>query len=143
ESYVPDLQSAYDVLKSAHARVKHIILLGDGDAEDPTYQSLLTKIHKIGITVSTVATNGLGFNDFETMQNIARWGGGRYYRGDDPATIPKIFLREAKTVARSGIIEGKFFPQELSANPMLKDLKGATDLTGYVATTPKPTGEIV
>ncbi|HEX6508702.1 MAG TPA: VWA domain-containing protein [Chloroflexota bacterium] len=142
-TYGPYLQNSYNVLKKANARVKHIILLGDGDAEDTSYEALVKRIRAGGVTVSTVATNGLGYADFQTMQNIARWGGGRYYRADDPASIPKIFLREARTVARSGIITGKFFPQELSANPMLRDLRGVPPLYGYVATTPKPTGEMV
>ena len=142
-SYAPYLQEAYNALKRAQARVKHIILLGDGDAEDPGYEALVRKIRAGGVTVSTVATNGLGFSDFQVMRDIATWGGGRYYRADDPASIPKIFLREARTVARSGIITGKFFPQELSANPMLHDLRAVASLYGYVATTPKPTGEIV
>jgi hypothetical protein len=142
-SYAPALQSAYDTLKRTHARVKHIILLGDGDAEDPSYEQLVKSIRAGGVTVSTVATNGLGMSDFQTMQDIARWGGGRYYRADDSSRIPRIFLREARTVARSGIIEGKFYPEELSANPMLRDLHGVAPLYGYVATTPKPTGELV
>lgn len=142
-SYSPFLQSAYNVLKRAHARVKHIILLGDGDAEDPGYEKLLKRIRAGGVTVSTVATNGMGFADYNTMQDIARWGGGRYYQADNVNTIPKIFLREARTVSRSGIISGKFYPQELSANPMLRDLHAVPPLYGYVATTPKPTGEMV
>ncbi|MDQ2741466.1 MAG: VWA domain-containing protein [Chloroflexota bacterium] len=142
-SYVSFLQSAYNELKHTRARIKHIILLGDGDAEDPSYESVVKKIRAGGVTVSSVATNGLGYADFNTMENIARWGGGRYYRADDVNTIPKIFLREARTVARSGVIEGKFYPQELSANPMLRDLRTVPPLYGYVATTPKPTGEMV
>lgn len=142
-SYSADLQAAYDALRNTHARVKHIILLGDGDAEDPGYQPLATKIRAGGVTISTVATNGLGFNDFQTMENIARWGGGRYYRGDQTSSIPNIFLREARTVARSGIVEGKFYPRELSSNPMLRDIISVPPLDGYVATTPKPTGEMV
>ena len=35
------------------------------------------------------------------MRNIARWGGGRYYQADNTASIPRIFLREARTVSRS------------------------------------------
>lgn len=143
DSYVPTLQGALNVLKRASARVKHIILLGDGDAEDPSYQQLVQTIRASGITVSTVGTNGLGRNDFQTMQNIARWGGGRYYQADDPSKIPQIFLREARTVARLGIVQGKFYPQELSANPMVRDLAKVAPLYGYIATTPKPAGEIV
>jgi hypothetical protein len=143
DTYAPYLQSAYDILKHTHARIKHIIVLGDGDAEDPSYQQLVTGIRAGGVTVSTVATNGLGRNDFQTMRDIAQWGGGRYYRADDPAKIPQIFLREARTVARLGIVEGKFFPQELSANPMLRDVHKVAPLYGYEATTPKPAGEMV
>jgi uncharacterized membrane protein len=143
ESYVPMLQSAYDTLRRTHAKVKHIILLGDGDAEDPAYQQLVQRIHAGGVTVSTVSTNGLGRNDFQTMQDIARWGGGRNYVADDPSKIPQIFLRETRTVARLGIVEGKFFPQELSANPMVRDIRRVAPLYGYVATTPKPAAEIV
>ncbi len=143
ESYVPMLQSAYETLKAANAKVKHIILLGDGDAEDPAYQQLVQQIHAGGITVSTVSTNGLGRNDFQTMKDIARWGGGRNYTANDPSKIPQIFLRETRTVARLGIVDGKFFPQELSANPMVRDLHQVAPLYGYVATTPKPAAEIV
>jgi uncharacterized membrane protein len=143
DSYAAYLQSAYNVLKHTNARIKHIILLGDGDAEDSTYQQLVQSIRAGGVTVSTVSTNGLGRNDFATMQDIARWGGGRNYRADDPAKIPQIFLREARTIARLGIVQGKFYPQELSANPMLRDLRGVAPLYGYLATTPKPAAEIV
>jgi len=143
ESYVPMLQSAYDTLRRTNAKVKHIILLGDGDAEDPAYQQLVQQIHAGGVTVSTVSTNGLGRNDFQTMQNLARWGGGRNYVANDPSKIPQIFLRETRTVARLGIVEGKFYLQELSANPMVRDLRQVAPLYGYVATTPKPAAEIV
>lgn len=143
DSYVPMLQGAYDTLRRTNAKIKHIILLGDGDAEDPSYQSLVQQIHASGITVSTVSTNGLGRNDFQTMRDIAQWGGGRNYVANDPSRIPQIFLRETRTAARLGIVEGKFFPQELSANPMVRDVTRVAPLYGYIATTPKPAAEIV
>ncbi len=143
ESYTPMLQSAYQFLKHSNAKVKHIILLGDGDAEDSGYQQLVQGIRAGGVTVSTVSTNGEGRNDYQNMQNLARWGGGRNYIANDPSKIPDILLTEARTVARVGIVQGKFFPQELSANPMVRDLKRVAPLYGYVATTPKPAAEIV
>jgi uncharacterized membrane protein len=143
ESYTPMLQSAYQFLKRSDAKVKHIILLGDGDAEDSTYEQLVQGIRAGGVTVSTVSTNGEGRNDYQNMENIARWGGGRNYIANDASKIPDILLTEARTVARLGIVQGKFFPQELSANPMVRDLKRVAPLYGYVATTPKPAAEIV
>ncbi|MGH2442086.1 MAG: VWA domain-containing protein [Chloroflexota bacterium] len=143
QSYSGDLQAMYRVLRRTSAPTKHIILVGDGDAEDPTYQSLLQHIKAGGISVSTVATNGQGVNDWPNMRKIAAWGGGRYYQATNPSAIPKIFLREAHNLARSGIVPGKFYPRRLSPNPMIRDLHSMPPLFGYVATTPKTTGEIV
>ncbi len=142
-SYKPALQAAFNTLRRSGARIKHIILLGDGDAED-AYAPLVTAIRKAGVTVSTVATgaaNG-GFADYVTMQNIARWGGGRYYQSDNVAAIPQIFLKETKAIARTGIVEEHFVPDVLSASPILDGLPAAP-LDGYVATTPKPLGQVV
>lgn len=143
DSYTPSLQAAYTALKHTNARIKHIILLGDGDAEDFGYQQLVENFRAHGVTVSTIGTNGVGRNDVLTMENIAQWGGGRYYSAENPSKIPQIFLREARTIARLGIVQGKFFPQELSSNPMLRDVSRVAPLYGYIATTPKPAGEIV
>ena len=79
-----------------------------GDAFDRSYEALMRKMRSAGITVSTVSTNSQSPAELSTMQNIARWGGGRYYRADDQTKIPKIVVREAKTVARSGIVTGRF-----------------------------------
>ena len=70
----PALTAAYNALQHTNAKIRHIIVLGDGDAED-SYYPLVTQIRKAGITISTVATGGgtYGFGaDNGTMQNIAR-----------------------------------------------------------------------
>lgn len=141
-SYTSTFQLAYHALQAVKARVKHIILLGDGDAFDQSYQGIVRKIRGSGITVSAIITNGVLPSDFKTMRTIARLGGGRYYRADDPKIIPKVFLREAQAVARSGIVQGKFYPQKLSENPMIRTLRRIPPLYGYVATAPKPTSEL-
>ena len=143
DSYTAGLLAAYDALRQTHARIKHIIVLGDGDAVDPRYQQLVRRIHAGGVTVSTVVTNAISPDDYRTMRDIARWGGGRYYQADNPNAIPRIFLREARTIVRSGIVVGKFYPQRLSANPMLRDLKRIPPLYGYVTTATKPAGELI
>jgi len=58
-SYAPDLVNAEQTLRSLHTQVKHIILLGDGDAFDNNYESVVERIANEGITVSTVATNSM------------------------------------------------------------------------------------
>ncbi|GAC1509796.1 MAG: VWA domain-containing protein [Chloroflexota bacterium] len=141
--YTEFLRTGYLMLKDSHARIKHIILLGDGDARDRAYESTVRAIRAGGVTVSTVVSNAATHSDFITMKNIARWGGGRYYHADDVANVPKIFLREARSLAHAGVIAGKFYPLELSANPILREMRSVPPLFGYVATAAKPSAEVV
>jgi uncharacterized membrane protein/NAD(P)H-hydrate repair Nnr-like enzyme with NAD(P)H-hydrate epimerase domain len=143
ESYAAALRSAYQVLISSPTRLRHIILLGDGDANDPRYKALATDIHRHGITISTVVTNAVVQSDKDTMRTIAKAGGGRYYEANETKSIPRIFLHEARTVARSGIVTGRFTPRPVSSNPMLRDLVSIPPLDGYVATTLKRRSEMV
>jgi hypothetical protein len=115
---LPALTAAYNALQHTNAKIKHIILLGDGDAED-SYTALATQIHKAGITISTVATEGgtYGFGaDYGTM------GGGRYYQADSVNNIRQIFLKETKEVACTGIMEGRFFPEIVSDSPIIMSI---------------------
>jgi hypothetical protein len=49
----PALTAAYNVLQHTNARITHIIVLGDGDAED-SYSALVAQVRKAGITITTV-----------------------------------------------------------------------------------------
>lgn len=142
-TYLSFLQSAFRVLRRSHARVKHIILVGDGDAID-NYASTLRKIHAAGITVSAVATNdALLLGDPALMRRIARWGGGHYYRASDPKTVPSIFLQEARSLNRTGIARGRFHPVRLLPGAALSHLTALPDLTGYDLTGAKRTAQIL
>jgi hypothetical protein len=57
-SYKPALTAAYNVLQHTNARIKHIIVLGDGDAED-SYYPLVTQIHKAAAR-TRVHSNNVG-----------------------------------------------------------------------------------
>jgi uncharacterized membrane protein len=142
-SYVPDLLNAAHILKSLHTQIKHIILLGDGDAYDSTYASVVPKIAEEGITVSTVATNAQLPQDFATMQQIASSGKGRYYQADNPTAIPQILLQETEYAARRSVINQTFNPAIVGNHPILTGLNDFPQLHGYIATTPKPTGQVV
>ena len=142
-SYVPDLLNAAHTLQSLHTQIKHIILLGDGDAYDSTYASVASKIANEGITVSTVATNSLLPQDFATMQQIASSGKGRYYQADNPTAIPQILLQETEHAARRSVIDQTFNPAIVGNHPILTGLNAFPQLHGYIATTPKSTGQMV
>ncbi|QBD81819.1 VWA domain-containing protein [Ktedonosporobacter rubrisoli] len=141
-SYNPDLLNAEQVLLHTNAQIKHVILLGDGDAYD-NYAPQVLKMARENITVSTVETNAASAEDLNTMINIATWGQGRFYRADDPGSIPQVLLKETERAARRTIINEAFAPAVVGNNPILTGLKDFPELDGYVATTPKPTGQVV
>lgn len=141
-SYLPDLINAEAALLKSNAKIKHVILLGDGDAFD-TYAPQVLKMSKEQITVSTVATNSQSYQELGTMQQIATWGKGRFYRADDPTTIPQILLQETQQAARRAIINEAFTPETVGNHPILTGIGPLPILNGYVATTPKPAAQLV
>jgi uncharacterized membrane protein len=144
--YMDHLEAAAAELDRLDAKVKHIVLAGDGDAQlilMRDYAARVAKIAEKGITVSTVHVNWQQPSEQVLMQLIAQMGRGRYYLATDPAATPQIFLKEAQTMARPGIIEEDFYPSVLSRSPVLQGISELPLLRGYVGTTPKPTGEVV
>ncbi len=140
-SYNPDLQDAEQVLLKTDAKIKHVILLGDGDAFD-NYNAQVSKMAKENITVSTVATNAADYQQLGTMQQIASLGKGRFYRADNPNSIPQVLLKETERAARRNVINETFVPAIVGSQPILQGLSALPSLDGYVATSPKPTGQI-
>ena len=142
-SYAPDLSAAEQALNRTKSTVKHVILLGDGDAGD-NYQPIITRMHGEGITVSTVAIQSFG-SDIQMMQNIAGWGHGRSYQSNSLSQIPEIFLRETREALKPWIVEGRIAPQLASLANVIPGvpLDSFPPVTGYVATTPRAAADVV
>ncbi|TME45828.1 MAG: VWA domain-containing protein [Chloroflexi bacterium] len=142
-SYTPDLNTADQALKGATAAIKHIILLGDGDAPD-NYQPVITAIHAHGITVSTVAIAS-AFSDAAVMQEMAGWGHGRFYQSNSLSDVPQIFLKETREALKPWVVEGKIAPQLSSLADVIPGvpLGSFPPLTGYIATTPRAAADVV
>src|SRR5207245_8594456 len=79
-SYTADLNAADQALSHTTAAIKHVIFLGDGDAQD-NYQPVVTAMHAHGITVTTVAIGATGA-DAALLQQMAGWGHGRFYQSN-------------------------------------------------------------
>ncbi len=141
-SYQPDLVAAEMALLHTDAKIKHVILLGDGDATD-NYATQVLKMAKEHISVSVVGTNIGSYDDLTMMQQIAAWGKGRFYRADNPNAIPQILLDETRQAARRAIIEEPFVPAIIGPHPILTGLSSLPQLAGYVATTPKAAAQVV
>jgi hypothetical protein len=142
-SYTPTLNAAAAQLKNTKSGLKHIILFGDGDAID-NYESVVTSIHKSGVTVSTVLVQSFGSNP-PMMKAIADWGHGRFYQSNSVRDVPQIFLKETNEALKPWIVEGNIAPHLASLLETLPGvpLNALPSLTGYVATTPRAAADVV
>jgi Mg-chelatase subunit ChlD len=137
----PALQSARDALRQVEAKVKHVIVLSDGQTDPGAFQTLVSGMADERITVSTVAIGRDA--DVDIMRNIAGWGRGRGYVARDLYGIPQILTAEAMLATRAYVIEERFTPRAGGAQTVFADLQDIPPLLGYLATAPKPAAEVV
>ncbi|MBO0684522.1 MAG: hypothetical protein J2P45_15295, partial [Candidatus Dormibacteraeota bacterium] len=146
-SYLPFLQMANDALAKTDAQVKHIVILGDGDATEQNtqpVQSLLQGAQSKGVTTSAIGVDVHGNSAWMSyMQDLARWGGGRFYESNNPSEVPQLFLKESVTSLRPWYEQTPFFPTIGATGDLLQGVPtgGFPQLGGYVVTTPKPSAE--
>lgn len=142
-SILPALQGAFAELQPARARIKHVILLSDGQSSYNGIRELVDEMAQSRITVSTV---GVGDGaDRTLLGEIAEWGGGRFYFTQDASNVPRIFTKETTEVARSALVEEAVGAVAVKRADVIGgiDLAAAPPLRGYVATKPKPLGEVI
>jgi Mg-chelatase subunit ChlD/uncharacterized membrane protein len=152
------LTAAAEELRSAQHALRHIILFTDGFSSqlfesgfssDGSFGSdalsglaeQAAALAAEGITVSVVATGETPA--LEALRSVAEAGNGRFYPGRDLSEIPEIFVDEARLVSRDFVNEGEFYPAVTSTDHLVRELTAAPPLFGFVATTPKPTAEVL
>ena len=146
-SYLPFMQSATDALLKTDAPLKHVVLLGDGDAgTSPSgqVQSFVEGALAKGVTTSSIAVDVHGESqNMAYMQDIARWGGGRFYQSNNPSQVPDLFLKESIASLRPWFEQTPFFPKIASTGGLLQGVPtdNFPQLGGYVVTTAKPAAE--
>jgi Mg-chelatase subunit ChlD len=138
---LPPLEVAYDSIQKLDTRLKHIILLTDGQAEKDGYEPLIEGLREKEITLSTVAV-GRGA-DFLLMKALAYGGRGRYYETDEFTDIPKIFAKEVFLAGKKYLTNRVFTPKLAGASEILKGIEEVPQLDGYVTTTAKKTANVV
>lgn len=148
-SYAPELKLAGDALLKTNAPLKHIVLLGDGDASPDRglldVKPLLDNYRSKGVTTSAVAIDVHGQPTFMAfMQDLATWGGGRFYVSNSPSQVPDLFLKETQTSLRPWFEKDPFFPKVTAAGNLLDGvpLDAFPQLGGYVVSTAKPGSEV-
>jgi hypothetical protein len=144
-SYTPFLNAAAGALAGQANANKYVILVGDGDASD-NYPAAGRAIADQGINVSAVGINVHNqASSMADMRALAQAGGGSFYESDDPSQLPQLLLQETQKSLKPWIVQGSFTPQLGSPSPALGGLDAAKlpPIDGYVASTPKPSSEVV
>ncbi len=132
------LVSAYEQMRNISATTRHIVVMTDGLSQPADFDSLMDKIIRDEITVSTVAI-GQGI-DTTLLQRIARRGGGAFHATSDFKALPSILSQEALMLSSKPLEEQAFTP--LWQNREAVFLEGMPEsmptLYGYIQTTAKP-----
>jgi len=138
----PGMQLAYDKLSTTPAKIKHVVVMTDGISQPGPFYELTSRMASDGITVSAVAVGA--DSDRALLEQIASWGGGRFYFTDSGTNLPQIFARESVTASKSAIAELPFQPQVVKPAPFLADLDFTTApfLLGSVVTRLRPTADL-
>ncbi|MCY2990356.1 MAG: VWA domain-containing protein [Planctomycetota bacterium] len=123
---------------NVNASVKHMIMISDGDPQQPN-PATLAKFKQANIKISTVAVGAHGAVGHNTLKSIADATGGKYYVAKNPKALPRIFQIEAGRVAQPLIKELSNVPPRLEyPHEMLSGIQEPLPpLRGFVMTTLK------
>ncbi len=139
---LPALQEAYQVLAPVNAKVKHVILLSDGQAGYEGIAEVCREMRANRITVSAV---GIGDADRNLLQLVAENGEGRFYLAEDASELPKIFVKETQEVQKSQLVEDVVKAIVVKKVETIEGtgVEDAPYLHGYVSTKAKPMSEVI
>ncbi len=138
----PGLKQAHEILQSINAKVKHVIVLSDGEAPTDGMVDIVQDMRSSRITVSCVGVAGA---DRRLLQSIADAGDGRLYMVEDIGALPKIFMKETMEAQKAQLVED-LVKVRIAKRVEAIDGTGvetAPALHGYVSTKPKPTAEVI
>ena len=138
----PGLDLAATALERVDAKIKHVVLLTDGQA-DQNYDDVVERLKRDRITLSTV---GVGEEYDQHLRVVGPATGGRFYEVLRFADIPRLLFDETVRIARRGIVEETFTPMlgsgPLNRSAAVRDLRAAPALHGYNAVTPRDTAHV-
>jgi len=139
----PGMLAGREILQNAVAKVKHMIVLSDGQTPENDFAGLVRDMRSQGMTISSVSLGDGAAK--EVMEMIATEGGGRYYETNDPSNMPQIFTKETMQASRSAIKEDIFGSVVTGDHPMLSGYEKSQlpYVLGYVMTQPKPTTNLL
>jgi len=140
---MPALEEAFYGLQNVDTRYKHILVLTDAGVESGDYESLMRRMVKEGINVSTVLTGG-GYHS-EFLVNIANWGKGRFYDVPDRFNLPEIMLKQPSTAKLPAYRRGMHRVRSRGGAGWWGDVRtqAIPPLAGYVESKARPGSEVL
>ncbi len=139
---LPGLVMANDILSNINAKVKHVILMTDGEAPTDGLAERVQEMKSQRITTSCVGVQGA---DANMLRMIAENGDGRLYMVEDIGALPKIFMKETQIAQKSQLVEDAVHVRIAKRVEAIEgtNVESAPALKGYVSTKPKPTSETI
>ncbi len=130
----PAFQAAREALRRVKTRVKHMIIMTDGQTAGSGYETVAAACRAEGMTISAVAL-GEGAHA-GLLQAIAAAGGGQSYTTLTPEGITRIFTQDTLMHTGRMLREEPFEARVAERHPMLAGLEplDAPPLLGYVKT---------
>jgi len=105
----PGLEIAHEMLRKNTAKVRHIVVMTDGQSvNSEALPGMAKQIAAEGIRITTI---GVGDGaDAKVLNAIAREGGGKYYQVRDPNVLPRVFLKAVRVERQPLVREVEFRP---------------------------------
>lgn len=140
---LPALEEAFYGLQNVDTRYKHVLVLTDGGVESGDFESLMRRMAKEGINVSTVLAGG-GYHS-EFLVNIANWGKGRFYNVPNRFNLPEILLKQPSTTKLPAYRPGVHFVQARGGSGWWGDanISAIPTLNGYVESKARAGSEVL
>ena len=139
----PALLEAWIQMIETRARIKHVIVLTDGQAPWDGIAEVVGDLRDENVTVSAVAVGREA--DRALLEMIAELGSGRFYQTNDPSNVPQIFVQETSQVARTNLVEEPFRPVVGRRSQALVGIAwdSVPYLLGFVKTQARPAAEVM
>jgi Ca-activated chloride channel family protein len=132
---LPALDEARRALAKVDAGRKHIIVLSDGAVGGSlgTYISLASQMNTMGITISSVL---IGSDQSLVLQNLAHYGGGKFYETTNVNSLPRIFIQDVEiTTGERTLKENENYTIRRGTAPITITKENSfPSLRGYVET---------
>jgi len=134
----PSIEKAEIELNKEPSKVRHFILLADGndstDQEGALETAARMRANKITTTVVAIGDG----KDVPFLRRLAVVGGGRFYLATRANQLPAIFTQDASLVSRSAIEEGAFIPKIVGDDEVLNGIDGLPPLLAYCLADSRP-----